>query len=56
MDIDSTTSNLQSGTVFMYQLTAFSPLEPFFKKQRTRVPFTVHTKYEERVNALLADR
>ena len=56
MEIDSTTSSLVSGTVFMYQLTAFPPLEPYLKKQRSNVPFTVHTKYEERVNSLLADR
>lgn len=56
MDIESTTGNLQSGTVFMYQLYAFHPLEPYLKKKRKAVPFTIHTKYEERVNALLADR
>ena len=56
MDIESTAGSVQSGTVFMYQLTAFPPLDPYWKIKRTSVPFTVHTKYEERVNALLADR
>ena len=56
MDIESSAGSVQSGTVFMYQLTAFPPLDPYWKIKRTSVPFTVHTKYEERVNALLADR
>ena len=56
MDIESTAGSVQSGTVFMYQLTAFPPLDPYWKIKRTSVPFTIHTKYEERVNALLAAR
>ena len=56
LDVEAGTSNLQSGTVFMYQLNAFPPLAPYWSKKTKAVPSTIHTKYEERVNALLADR
>lgn len=55
VEIDSSTL-VETGLVFVYQLRSFPSLDEYWKMQRTSQPLTIHVTADQRAEALLADR